>query len=90
LFMCFKDSDIFTRLVVGSALGAIAMLIIWCIQVWMAWKRIKQVELDPEPDILESINESRDGETAKPPTYSWTWPTLLFRRSSCDSDVTAV
>jgi hypothetical protein len=92
LFMCLKDSDIFTRLLVGATLGAMVILSVWCIQVWIAWKRIKQVELDPEPDAPEGTKESRGRGEQIPnsPKSRWSWQILLFRRSSYDSEVTVV
>ncbi|KAF9467789.1 hypothetical protein BDZ94DRAFT_1247715 [Collybia nuda] len=92
MFMCFQNSSISARLLVGIIWALIAVLIAWCI--WTAWERRPQ-EFDPvsvpEIEEVEGPSSKDVDHSTQPPKKRWSWPGLIFRRSeSCDSDVTVV
>ena len=91
-FLCFQNSNLTTRLLVGIAWVSITVLITWCIlTAWekreesqwrslfsSAWDRIKEaIPLEQDPD-------------ANPPKGRWRRPSIFNRRSSWNSSTTVV
>ncbi|TFK34470.1 hypothetical protein BDQ12DRAFT_738210 [Crucibulum laeve] len=95
--MCFEDSNIPTRLLVGGAWAAIAVLIFWCI--WMAWERHIDFPADQLPmgvgatSIKDASSEHQRRSIvcakADASKKQWQW-TKFLRRPSCDSTLTVV
>ncbi|KAJ7291729.1 hypothetical protein C8J57DRAFT_1273838, partial [Mycena rebaudengoi] len=99
-FMCFDDSSIITRLLVGIVWAAVAALILWCIVA--AWENGQSREwgwlrhftctasAGDTADDDDDVSEKAKSETrsSKPPKRKWTWPIITIRKASWDSERT--
>ncbi|CAA7270225.1 unnamed protein product [Cyclocybe aegerita] len=97
--MCFQDSNITTRVSVGSLCVALVVLVAWC--VWSAWESQPEdnaVALPPSDSESarpsEKASEKASQVVRKATLLDWQWiPSFLrmtTRRESYDSQETAV
>ncbi|KAJ6595731.1 hypothetical protein DFH09DRAFT_973865 [Mycena vulgaris] len=94
-FMCFENSDLVTRTLVGVLWAAVAALILWCIfTAWESWDWLRgfmcwgnTTEDDGEQSDAAEEAKSTTSES-KPRKRRWGWPITGLRKGSYDSERT--